>query len=37
MFENVFLTADGTDLIDRNLDNFIPLKNLVPTFQGATQ
>jgi membrane protease subunit HflK len=37
MFENVFLAADGTDLIDRNLDNFIPLKNLVPTFQGATQ
>ena len=37
MFEDVFRTADGTDLIDRNLDNFIPLKNLVPTFQGATQ
>ena len=37
MFENVFMAADGTDLIDRNLDNFIPLKNLVPTFQGATQ
>lgn len=37
MFEDVFVTADGTDLIDRNLDNFIPLKNLVPTFQGATQ
>ena len=37
MFEDVFMTADGTDLIDRNLDNFIPLKNLVPTFQGATQ
>ena len=37
MFEDVFVNADGTDLIDRNLDNFIPLKNLVPTFQGATQ
>ncbi len=37
MFEDVFMNADGTDLIDRNLDNFIPLKNLVPTFQGATQ
>lgn len=37
MFEDVFMNADGTDLIDRNLDNFIPLKNLVPSFQGATQ
>jgi len=37
MFEEVFKNAEGTDLIDRNLDNFIPLKNLVPTFQGATQ
>lgn len=37
MFEEVFQSADGTDLIDRNLDNFIPLKNLVPSFQGVTQ
>ena len=37
MFEAVFATADGTDLIDRNLDNFIPLKNLVPSFQAVTQ
>ncbi len=37
MFEEVFKSADGTDLIDRNLDNFIPLKNLVPSFQGVTQ
>jgi membrane protease subunit HflK len=34
MFEDVFRDADGTDLIDRNLDNFIPLKNLVPSFQA---
>ena len=37
MYEDVFRNADGTDLIDRNLDNFIPLKNLIPSFAGATQ
>jgi membrane protease subunit HflK len=28
MFEEVFATDTGTDLIDRNLENFIPLKQL---------
>lgn len=28
MFEEVFKDADGTDLIDKNLSNFIPLKQL---------
>jgi membrane protease subunit HflK len=28
MFEEVFTTDTGTDLIDRNLENFIPLKQL---------
>lgn len=37
MFQDVFMNSEGTDLIDRNLDNFIPLRNLVPAFQGATQ
>ena len=28
MYDTVFGNADGTDLIDRNLKNFIPLKNM---------
>ena len=28
MYEEVFGTATDTDLIDRNLENFIPLKQL---------
>jgi modulator of FtsH protease HflK len=28
MYDQVFATADGTDLIDRNLKNFLPLKNM---------
>lgn len=28
MYDQVFGTADGTDLIDKNLKNFLPLKNL---------
>jgi len=42
MFEDVFGEADDTDLIDRNLDNFIPLKQLADQArsqpaQGGTQ
>jgi hypothetical protein len=28
MVEDVFKDSKGTDLIDRNLKNFLPLKNL---------
>ena len=28
MFEDVFSEAEGTDLIDRNLKNFVPFKSL---------
>lgn len=28
MIENVFMDKEGTDLIDRNLENFLPLKSL---------
>jgi modulator of FtsH protease HflK len=37
MIEDVFANADGTDLIDRNLDNFIPLKTLQSQVPGGTQ
>jgi len=38
MIEDVFGSKEGTDLIDRNLDNFIPLKNLQGAeLQGGTQ
>ena len=40
MFEAVFQGAEGTDLIDRNLKNFIPFKALtgtVQSVQGGTQ
>lgn len=40
MIEDVFGQKDGTDLIDRNLDNFIPLKTLqqqAQELQGGTQ
>ena len=36
MFEEVFLGTDDTTLIDRNLDNFLPLKSLGGQ-QGGTQ
>jgi membrane protease subunit HflK len=35
MVEEVFKNTEGTDLIDRNLDNFLPLKNLQS--QGGTR
>ena len=31
MYDQVFGTADGTDLIDRNLKNFLPLKSMTGT------
>ena len=37
MIEDVFAIADGTDLIDRNLENFIPLKALQGSVQGGVQ
>ena len=37
MMEDVFAVQEGTDLIDRNLENFIPLKTLQGQVQGATQ
>jgi len=33
MMEEIFQKAQGTDLIDKSLDNFLPLKNI----QGGTQ
>jgi membrane protease subunit HflK len=37
MYDTVFGNADGTDLIDRNLKNFIPLKNMAnaPTARSS--
>jgi membrane protease subunit HflK len=37
MFEDVFKDAEGTDLIDKNLNNFIPFKPLSNTIQGGVQ
>ena len=37
MIEDVFALEEGTDLIDRNLSNFIPLKTLQGQIQGGTQ
>ena len=37
MIEDVFALEEGTDLIDRNLSNFIPLKTLQGQIQGRTQ
>jgi membrane protease subunit HflK len=37
MFEEVFGTASDTDLIDRNLENFIPLKQLGDLATGGIQ
>jgi hypothetical protein len=37
MVEDVFAEEEGTDLIDRNLENFIPLKTLQGQLQGGTQ
>jgi modulator of FtsH protease HflK len=43
MYDQVFGTADGTDLIDKNLKNFLPLKSVgsgaatAPVVQGAAQ
>jgi len=37
MFEDVFKGAEGTDLIDKNLQNFIPFKPLTGQPQGGVQ
>ena len=37
MFEDVFKGAEGTDLIDKNLQNFIPFKPLSGLPQGGVQ
>jgi membrane protease subunit HflK len=37
MIEDVFEEESGTDLIDRNLENFIPLKQLQGQVQGGAQ
>jgi len=37
MFEDVFKGAEGTDLIDKNLQNFIPFKPLSGQAQGGVQ
>jgi membrane protease subunit HflK len=37
MIEDVFADDQGTDLIDRNLDNFIPLKTFQDQISGGTQ
>jgi membrane protease subunit HflK len=48
MYDQVFASAEGTDLIDKNLKNFLPLKNLggigstgapalAPAARGGTQ
>jgi membrane protease subunit HflK len=37
MFEEVFSAETGTDLIDRNLQNFIPLKQLTDAAQAGGQ
>ena len=37
MVEDVFDDAEGTDLIDRNLENFIPLKALQTATPGGAQ
>jgi membrane protease subunit HflK len=35
MIESVFGNAQGTDLIDKNLQNFIPLKNMIDRSQST--
>ena len=37
MIEDVFADAEGTDLIDRNLENFIPLKTFQDQIAGGAQ
>ena len=37
MYEDVFKGAEGTDLIDKNLQNFIPFKPLSSQAQGGVQ
>jgi len=37
MFEEVFTETANTTLIDRNLDNFLPLKSLGGQQQGGAQ
>jgi membrane protease subunit HflK len=37
MFEQVFEKAEGTDLIDKQLRNFIPFKSLADKQKGGTQ
>jgi len=35
MFEEVFKEKEGTDLVDKNLSNFVPFKALTPGGLGA--
>ncbi len=37
MFEDVFKDMEGTDLIDKNLKNFVPFKPLTGSVQGVAQ
>ena len=37
MYDQVFGSADGTDLVDRNLKNFLPLKGMGSTAPLAPQ
>ena len=37
MMEEVFGKAEGTDLIDKNLNNFIPFKPLTGAAQGVSE
>ena len=41
MYDQVFANADGTDLVDRNLKNFLPLKSMgggaAPAAPAGTQ
>jgi membrane protease subunit HflK len=37
MYEHVFAEVEGTDLIDKNLKNFIPFKSLSDLGQGGAQ
>jgi membrane protease subunit HflK len=37
MIEEVFKDEEETTLIDRNFNNFLPLKNLTPPGSGASR
>ena len=37
MFEEIFKTTEGVDLIDKQLKNFIPFKSLTPAKKGDNQ